>query len=278
MILAACAQQVDTNPDQTGVVTSDNGGSTNSAGSSAGGAATSGAGMASSEAGSATNPAGGNGATAGAAITGGQGGTGEAAGTGNAAGTNSTGGGGASNTGGGGASNTAGGGAGNTGGGGASNTAGGGASNTGGGGASNTAGGGASNTGGGGASSGGSSSIGSHVCDVTVDLNGYTPTKAGCGGYTTCKGQIHFKNNEPQALTMIELSFPEPAGTTCTADHAPTKWTITDNGATSHRCVFTASGAAWSVASMATFGFGYDTTQSGSATPSSITFKDPSCP
>ena len=117
----------------------------------------------------------------------------------------------------------------------------------------------------------------SHVCKSTIDLNGYTTSKAGCGGYTTCKGQIHFKNDQAQTLTLISIAFSVASGVSCTADHAPAKWTITDDGKISKHCVFTASGAPWSVGSGATFGFGYDTTQSNSTTPSDITISDPSC-
>ena len=119
--------------------------------------------------------------------------------------------------------------------------------------------------------------VGSHVCNVTVDLNVYTLSKAGCGNYTTCKGQIHWRNDEAQDLTQIVLSFTEPAGTSCTDDNSSSKWTMTDNGATSHRCVFTATGMPWSVASMATFGFGYDTNQTDASAPTNITISDPSC-
>ncbi len=154
-------------------------------------------------------------------------------------------------------------------------------------GAGNSAGKGGTGNSAGSANSAGSSSAGatgsagsaatSHVCKSTIDLNGYTTSKAGCGGYTTCKGQIHFKNDEAQALTLISISFSVASGISCTADHAPTKWTITDDGKTSKHCVFSASGAAWMLGSGATFGFGYDTTQSNATAPSDITISDPSC-
>jgi hypothetical protein len=124
---------------------------------------------------------------------------------------------------------------------------------------------------------GGRGGTNNHQCNVTIDLNGYTASKAGCGNYTTCKGQIHWQNNEAQALTMIVISFTEPRGTTCTGDHAGSKWTITDTGSISHRCTFTASGAPWGVNSMAMFGFGYDTTQSDDTPPNDVTISDPSC-
>lgn len=118
---------------------------------------------------------------------------------------------------------------------------------------------------------------GSHVCKVTADLNAYTPSKAGCGGYTTCKGQIHWRNDETRALSQIVLSFAEPAGVTCTSDNATSKWTITDNGATSHRCVFTAIASALTVDSQSALSFGYDTTQTDTTAPSSLSVSDPSC-
>ena len=128
---------------------------------------------------------------------------------------------------------------------------------------------------GGSIASGGSS--GSHQCKVTTDLNVYAPSNTGCGGYAACKGQIHWRNDEAQALTKIVLSFSEPAGTTCTDDNATSKWTITDNGATSHRCVFTASGTPLSVDSKSALSFGYDTTQTSSTAPTDISVTDPSC-
>ena len=132
-------------------------------------------------------------------------------------------------------------------------------------------------TGGAAGNVGAAGAAGSHVCNVTVDLNVYTLSKAGCGNYTTCKGQIHWRNDEAQDLTQIVLSFTEPAGTSCTDDNSSSKWTMTDDGATSHRCVFTATGMPWSVASMATFGFGYDTNQTDASAPTNITISDPSC-
>jgi hypothetical protein len=144
------------------------------------------------------------------------------------------------------------------------------------GGAHNSAG--AGNTGHGGNSTGGASvgSSGSHLCKVTTDLNVYTPSNTGCGGYAACKGQIHWRNDEAQTLTKLVLSFSEPAGTTCIDDNATSKWTITDNGATSHRCVFTASGTL-TVDSKSALSFGYDTNQTGSTAPSEISVADPSC-
>ena len=153
------------------------------------------------------------------------------------------------------------------------------------GGANNSAG--AGNAGRGGNSAGGASvgsagsaaaagSSGSHLCKVTTDLNVYTPSNTGCGGYAACKGQIHWRNDEAQTLTKIVLSFSEPAGTTCTDDNATSKWTITDNGATSHRCVFTASGTL-TVDSKSALSFGYDTNQTGSTAPTDISVADPSC-
>jgi hypothetical protein len=144
------------------------------------------------------------------------------------------------------------------------------------------------NAGRGGSSAGGSNpgnggsvatagSAGGHACKVTTDLNVDTLGNTGCGGYATCKGQIHWHNEEAQALTKIVLSFSEPPGTSCITDNSSSKWTITDNGATSHRCVFTASGAAWSVDSKSALSFGYDTTQTGTSAPTDITVSDPSC-
>jgi hypothetical protein len=118
---------------------------------------------------------------------------------------------------------------------------------------------------------------GSHVCKVTADLNAYTPSKAGCGGYTTCKGQIHWRNDETHALSQMVLSFPEPAGVACTSDNATSKWTITDNGATSHRCVFTAIASALTVDSQSALSFGYDTTQTDTTAPCGLSVSDPSC-
>jgi hypothetical protein len=112
---------------------------------------------------------------------------------------------------------------------------------------------------------------------VTADLNAYTPSKAGCGGYTACKGQIHWRNDEAHALSQMVLSFPEPAGVTCTSDNATSKWTITDNGATSHRCVFTAIASALAVDSQSALSFGYDTTQTDTTAPSALSVSDPSC-
>jgi hypothetical protein len=130
---------------------------------------------------------------------------------------------------------------------------------------------------GGGASAGTAGTAGTHDCKVLVDLDGYTPTKPGCGSYTSCKGQIHWRNNEAQALTHITLSFSVATGVQCIADNAPSKWTITDNGASSHHCVFTAIANALSVDASSSFGFGFDTTQTDAAMPKDIAVADPSC-
>lgn len=118
---------------------------------------------------------------------------------------------------------------------------------------------------------------GGRACKVTTDLNVYTPTNTGCGGYAACKGQIHWRNDEAQALTKIVLSFSVAAGSNCITDNSSSKWTIADNGATSQRCVFTASGAAWSVDSKSALSFGYDTTQTGTTAATDISVADPSC-
>jgi hypothetical protein len=140
---------------------------------------------------------------------------------------------------------------------------------------------GASNTGHGGNSTGGASvggagSSSGQPCKIATDLNVYTPSNTGCGGYAACKGQIHWRNEEAQTLTKLVLSFSEPAGTTCIDDNATSKWIITDNGATSHRCVFTASGTL-TVDSKSALSFGYDTNQTSSTAPTEISVADPSC-
>jgi hypothetical protein len=154
------------------------------------------------------------------------------------------------------------------------------------GGAKNSAGAGNAGRGGNSASGGSVGSAGSvaagggsggHLCKVTTDQNVYTPSNTGCGGYAACKGQIHWRNDEAQTLTKIVLSFSEPAGTTCIDDNATSKWTIADNGATSHRCVFTASGTPVTVVSKSALSFGYDTNQTGSTAPTDISVTDPSC-
>ena len=132
--------------------------------------------------------------------------------------------------------------------------------------------------GGAGASAGGgvAGDGGTHTCKVTVDLNGYTLSKPGCGNYTSCKGQIHWRNDEAQALTHVVLSFTVDAGVSCTTDNSASKWTIADNGATSHRCTFAPNGN-WTVEPDATFGFGYDTTQKDATVPTGIVISDPTC-
>lgn len=117
---------------------------------------------------------------------------------------------------------------------------------------------------------------GSQICHFTVDLNSYTTSKAGCGGYAACKGQLHWRNDETHPLNAVSISFSVPAGVTCTGDHSPSKWTIVADGHAAGRCTFTANNAI-SVEAAASFGFGYDTTQSTADAPSDVTITDPSC-
>jgi hypothetical protein len=120
-------------------------------------------------------------------------------------------------------------------------------------------------------------STGRHICKITADINVYSPAKAGCGGYADCKGQLHWHNNESHALSQLVLSFQEPSGVTCSHDNAASKWTITDNGAASQRCVFSAVAGALSVDAMSALSFGYDTNQTQPTAPTDITVSDPSC-
>jgi hypothetical protein len=114
-------------------------------------------------------------------------------------------------------------------------------------------------------------------CSSTVDLNQYTPTNAGCGGYASgCKGQIHVTNTGTTTWTTWSISFTVASGVTCTKTHSGTKWTITDNGSSSHQCVFTAknpdgNAMAWDIPPGGTWAFGYDTSQTNATAPSDVT-------
>jgi beta-glucanase (GH16 family) len=121
-------------------------------------------------------------------------------------------------------------------------------------------------------------------CSDAIDVNRYTPSNPGCGGYSSgCKGQLHIVNHGRAALRHPVIRFSIPSGVRCTRTHAASKWTITDDGSTSHTCVFTARnpdayGHYWSIAGNGgTFGFGFDTSSSALTSVSNPVVSDPSC-
>ena len=125
---------------------------------------------------------------------------------------------------------------------------------------------------------------GATSCAIAIDVNDYTPTNPGCGGYSSgCKGRIHVSNEGNAPWTTFVLSFGVAPGVTCVKVHSTAKWVISDDGAVSNQCVFTAlnpdgGGAAWSVEPNSAWSFGYDTTQADAVAPSDVVVSDPSCP
>jgi hypothetical protein len=125
---------------------------------------------------------------------------------------------------------------------------------------------------------------GAGACAIAIDVNDYTPTNPGCGGYSTgCKGRIHVSNEGSAAWTTFVLSFGVAPGVTCVKVHSTAKFVITDDGAVSNQCVFTAqnpdgSDTVWSVEPNSAWSFGYDTTQADATAPSDVVVSDPSCP
>jgi hypothetical protein len=120
-------------------------------------------------------------------------------------------------------------------------------------------------------------------CRVAVDFNNYTLANLGCGGYATgCKGQIHFMNTGTAVWYAPTMSFTVRSGVVCVKSHSLVKWTMTDNGATSHRCVFKGrepdvNGVSWPIGPGASFGFGFDSNQTESYGAADITISADSC-
>jgi hypothetical protein len=118
-------------------------------------------------------------------------------------------------------------------------------------------------------------------CAVTVTQNTYDMTLPGCGGVAMCRGVIAYVNNSPVTLTYPTIRFTIPAGVACLRSHSASRWIISDDGATSHQCVFTTNllAAPWNVAPNGTFRFGYDVTDGVMpALPTDFAIGDGACP
>jgi hypothetical protein len=118
-------------------------------------------------------------------------------------------------------------------------------------------------------------------CAVTITSSTYDPAMPGCGGVAACHGVIAYTNNSPVALNYPVIRFTVPAGVTCLRSHS-SRWLITDNGATSHQCVYTTDLLAipWNVAANGgSFRFGYDVTDGVTTVPATdIVISDGACP
>jgi hypothetical protein len=117
------------------------------------------------------------------------------------------------------------------------------------------------------------------VCNVAIVTNTYDATAVGCNGIATCRGVIAYMNNSgtPLAFPMIRFSVPE--GVSCTKTHSTSKWIISDDGLTSHKCAITTNPATpWNVAPGNTFRFGYDVTAGVAfSPPTDITVSETAC-
>ena len=117
-------------------------------------------------------------------------------------------------------------------------------------------------------------------CATTIMTNTYDPAQTGCAGSATCRGIIMYVNNTPFTLNYPIITFSVPAGVTCTKTHS-SKWIISDDGATSHQCVFTTDLFAmpWNVLPTRSFTFGYDLNDGANPpVPTDITVSDGVCP